>query len=143
MSMEESPEERPLDPTKLMRIASMVREVLEEARRMDPSQEAAEELALLYGRVKTQLEDALPEFLVDELNSMELDLSFKDGATPDEVRMAFSGLIGWMGGLFQGLQASWQAQAAVNQIESGGGSSSLTDLAGGTNGNHPKKQGYL
>jgi hypothetical protein len=45
MAMEEIPEERPLDPTKLMRIASMVREVLDEARRMQPTKEAAEELA--------------------------------------------------------------------------------------------------
>lgn len=115
---EEDPlEERPIDPTKLMRIASLVREVLEEARRMPPTQEAASELAGLYGRVKRQLDDALPEFLVEELDNMELDLPFKDGATADEVRVAYSGLIGWLGGLFQGLQASFQAQSAVAQLE--------------------------
>ncbi|HEX2179343.1 MAG TPA: proteasome activator [Actinomycetota bacterium] len=109
MAMEEMPDERPLDPTKLMRIAGTVREVLEEARRMQPTKEAAAELAALYGRVKKQLEDALPEFLVTELDSMELDLPFRDGATAEEVRVAYSALIGWMGGLFQGLQASFQA----------------------------------
>lgn len=139
MAMEEVPEERPLDPTKLMRIASMVREVLDEARRMQPTKEAAAELASLYGRVKTQLDEALPEFLVNELNSMELDLPFKDGATADEVRMAYSGLIGWMSGLFQGLQASFQAQAAVQQIEQG---PAIADLPGNTNGK-PKREGYL
>ncbi|HYO00262.1 MAG TPA: proteasome activator, partial [Actinomycetota bacterium] len=94
MALEEIPEERPLDPTKLMRIASMVREILDEARRMQPTKEAAEELASLYGRVKTQLDEALPEFLVAELDDMQLDLPFKDGATAEEVRMAYSGLIG-------------------------------------------------
>ena len=139
MAMEEIPEERPLDPTKLMRIASMVREILDEARRMQPTKEAAEELAALYGRVRKQLNEALPEFLVTELDALELDLPFKDGATADEVRMAYSGLIGWMTGLFQGLQASFQAQAAVQAIEQG---PSIGDLPGNTNGK-PKREGYL
>jgi hypothetical protein len=107
-------DERPVDPTKLMRIASLVREVLDEARRVPPTAEAAEELAGLYKRVKKQLDDALPQFLVKELDAMELDLPFADGATADEVRLAYSALIGWLGGLFQGLQASFQAQAALN-----------------------------
>ena len=144
MAMEEIPEERPLDPTKLMRIAGTVREVLDEARRMQPTKEAAEELAALYGRVKKQLEDALPEFLVTELDAMELDLPFRDGATAEEVRMAYSGLIGWMGGLFQGLQASFQAQAAVQQLEQSGGTS-IGDLMKETQGSNgkPKREGYL
>jgi hypothetical protein len=139
MAMEEIPEERPLDPTKLMRIASMVREILDEARRMQPTKEAAEELASLYGRVRKQLNEALPEFLVTELDAMQLDLPFEDGATAEEVRMAYSGLIGWMTGLFQGLQASFQAQAAVHAIEKG---PSIGDLPGNTNGK-PKREGYL
>lgn len=134
-------EERPIDPTKLMRIASLVREVLEEARRMPATQEAATELAALYGRVKKQLEDALPEFLVEELEEMELDLPFRDGATADEVRVAYSGLIGWLGGLFQGLQASFQAQSAVSQLERAeDGDHSEQPFQGGI---RHKKEGYL
>ena len=140
VAMEEVPEERPLDPTKLMRLASMVRELMEEARRMQPTSEAAEELASLYGRIKKQLEDALPEFLVEELNSLELDLPFRDGATAEEVRMAYSALIGWMSGLFQGLQASFQAQAAVQQLERQGGP--LLGELGAPNA-PPKREGYL
>lgn len=133
-------EERPIDPTKLMRIASLVREVLEEARRMPATQEAATELAGLYGRVKKQLEEALPEFLVEELDEMKLDLPFRDGATSDEVRVAYSGLIGWLGGLFQGLQASFQAQSAVQQLEQGrGGDQPEGPMA--PRGH--KKEGYL
>lgn len=134
-------EERPIDPTKLMRIASLVREVLEEARRMPATQEAATELAGLYGRVKKQLEDALPEFLVEELEGMELDLPFQDGATADEVRVAYSGLIGWLGGLFQGLQASFQAQSAISQLEQAeSGERSEKPFPGAV---RPKKEGYL
>lgn len=134
-------EERPIDPTKLMRIASLVREVLEEARRMPATQEAATELAGLYGRVKKQLEDALPEFLVEELEGMELDLPFQDGATADEVRVAYSGLIGWLGGLFQGLQASFQAQSAISQLEQAErGEHAEKPFPGAV---RPKKEGYL
>lgn len=114
---EELPDEPVLDPTKLMRIASLVREVLEEARRMPPTPETAQELAGLYGRVQIQLKEALPEFLTTELEAMALDLPFQDGATADEVRVAYSGLIGWLGGLFQGLQLSFQAQSRAHQLE--------------------------
>jgi hypothetical protein len=94
--------------------------------------------------VKKQLEEALPEFLVAELDSMQLDLSFRDGATAEEVRMAYSALIGWMGGLFQGLQASFQAQAAVQQLEQGGGPT-MNDLMNDSRGSNgkPKREGYL
>jgi proteasome activator-like protein len=106
-----SPEERPLDPEKLLRIASTVREVLEEMRKMDPDQKTVNELASLHKRLQAQLHDALPETLIQELEEIDLDLPLENGATGQEVRIAFSGLIGWLGGLFQGLQAAMQVQS--------------------------------
>ncbi|MDQ4144324.1 MAG: bacterial proteasome activator family protein [Actinomycetota bacterium] len=103
------PADRPLDPAKVLRMASLVREVLDEVRKMSPSKETASHLAELYGRVKTQLSDAMPEFLASELDAIELDMPFKNGATTEDVRVAYSALMGWLGGLFQGLQASFQA----------------------------------
>ena len=97
------------DPPKLLRIASLAREVLEELRKMDPATTPAEQFAGLYLKVKKQLESALPKELIDELESIQLDLPFADGATQQEVLVAYSGLIGWLGGLFQGLQASVQS----------------------------------
>lgn len=102
--------DRPLDPQKLLRIANLTREVLEEARKLGPDDSSVAELAALYKRVKEQLKLALPNFLVEELDQMELDLPFHDDATASEVRVVYSALIGWLGGLFQGLQASAQAQ---------------------------------
>ena len=102
--------QRPLDPQKLLRLANLSREVLEEVRRMGPNNSTSKSLAELYGRVQQQLTDSLPEPLAEELESMQLDLPFKDQATADEVRMVYSGLIGWLGGLFQGLHASMMAQ---------------------------------
>jgi len=96
----------------LLRLANLAREVLEETRRMDPQTSTTNDLASLYRRVQDQLKGALPERLADELDAMQLDLPFKDGANTDEVRMVYSGLIGWLGGLFQGLQASILAGGA-------------------------------
>jgi len=97
---------RPLDPQKLIRIASLAREVLEETRRMGPEQASADQLAKLYGEVNKALVDSLPDELAEELAGMGLDQAFSDGATTDEARITYSGLIGWLSGLFQGLQAA-------------------------------------
>lgn len=107
----EQTSDRPLDPEKLLRIASMAREVLEEVRKMEPAPETVSELASLHGRVTKQLYAALPEGLVDELEAIDLDFSFDSEVTGQEVRLAYSGLIGWLGGLFQGLQAAMHMQS--------------------------------
>jgi hypothetical protein len=103
-------DDRPLDPEKLLRLAGLVKAVLEELRQMDPNEHTAEELAALYQRVSTEIAEGLPNTLRRELDAMDLGLPFKDGATAQEVRLAYAGLIGWLSGLFQGLQAAMQYQ---------------------------------
>ena len=110
---EVSQDDRSLDPEKLLRLAGLVKGVLEELRQMDPREtekHTAEELAALYQRVSTQVAEGLPNSLRRELEAMDLGLPFKDGATGQEVRLAYAGLIGWLSGLFQGLQAAMQYQ---------------------------------
>jgi Protein of unknown function (DUF2587) len=102
--------DRPLDPEKLLRLAGLVRAVLEEQRQMEPEQQTVEELAALHKRVSEQIAEGLPNILRSELASMDLGQPFGDGARPQEVRIAYAGLIGWLGGLFQGLQAAMQFQ---------------------------------
>ena len=134
--------DRPLDPAKHLRKAALVREVLDEVRKMEPSPTTAAQMAELYGRVKTQLTDALPEFLASELDAIQLDLPFKEGdLTTDEVRMAYAGLIGWLGGLFQGLQASFQAhhQMQLAQMQQ----QDQQELAGRPEQAGVRKEGYL
>lgn len=109
--MNEKTEDHPLDPEKLLRIASLSREVLEEVRKMDPDDHTAAELASLHKRVTAQLRDALTPELAEELEAIDLDTCFEGGVTSQEVRIAYSALIGWLGGLFQGLQAAMQVQA--------------------------------
>lgn len=105
--------DRPLDPEKLLRLAGLVRAVHEEARQMDPDQATASELAALHDRVIGQVREGLPNSLRSELEAIDLTLPWReraDPATAQEVRVAYSGLIGWLGGLFQGLQAAVQFQ---------------------------------
>jgi hypothetical protein len=104
------PGDRALDPEKLLRVAGLVRAVLDEVRQMDPDEHTIEELTGLHQRVKGQMNEALPNELAKELAALDLDLSFQGGATGQEVRLAYSGLIGWLGGLFQGLSAAMQMQ---------------------------------
>ena len=102
--------DRPLDPEKLLRLAGLVRAVLEEQRQMEPEQQTVEELAALHTRVSEQIAEGLPNMLRSELAAMDLGQPFQDGASRQEVRIAYAGLIGWLGGLFQGLQAAVQFQ---------------------------------
>jgi hypothetical protein len=102
--------QRPIDPEKLLRLASLAREVLEEARKMEATEATVAELAGLHTRVTKQLYEALPETLVNELEEIDLDVSFDESVSGQEVRLAYSGLIGWLGGLFQGLQAAMHFQ---------------------------------
>ena len=121
---EVSQHDRSLDPEKLLRLAGLVKAVLEELRQMDPRQtgeNTAEELAALYQRVSTEVAEGLPNTLRRELDAMDLGLPFKDGATGQEVRLAYAGLIGWLSGLFQGLQAAMQFQQIQANLALQGG----------------------
>ena len=82
---------------------------------MDPDQATAAELAALHRRVTDQVSEGLPNSLRKELEAIDLALPFRDGATGQEVRVAYAGLIGWLSGLFQGLQAAMQFQQMQGQ----------------------------
>ena len=106
-------------PAKVMRIGSMVKQLLEEVR-MSPLDEASRErLAEIYERSIVELSEALSPDLQDELHN--LALPFKDGEIPSdgELRVAKAQLVGWLEGLFHGIQATLFAQqiAARQQLE--------------------------
>lgn len=115
--------DRPLDAEKLLRLASLTKAVLDEAKSMDPEKTPSDEMAALYRRVSEQLSQSVPSALADELQELDLDAAFPNGASPQEVRLAYSGLIGWLQGLFQGLSAAMQVQSLtkeLDQLEQGG-----------------------
>lgn len=108
------------EPAKVMRIGSMVRQLLDEVRGsagLDvPSRER---LAEIYERSIVELASALSEDLQEELRS--LALPFRDGEVPSEgeLRVAQAQLVGWLEGLFHGIQATLFAQqlAARQQFD--------------------------
>jgi hypothetical protein len=106
------------EPAKLMRIALMLRELQEEVRRADVDAAARDRLRVVHERALEQLRSVISEELQAELT--HLTLPFEEGTPTDaEIRVAQAQLIGWLEGLFQGIQAAIfnQQMAARAQLE--------------------------
>jgi hypothetical protein len=107
------------EPAKVMRIGSMVKQLLEEVRTSPLDDASRERLAEIYERSIVELADALSPDLQQELRS--LALPFRDNEIPSdgELRVAQAQLVGWLEGLFHGIQATLFAQqlAARQQLE--------------------------
>lgn len=105
--------EQVTSPTKLIRIASMVRTMLEEVRQAPLDEEGRRRLREIYERTMSELRDVLSDDLRDELDEMVLPFS-ADAPTESELRLAQAQLVGWLEGLFHGIQATlFQQQAAA------------------------------
>ena len=105
-------------PTKLIRIASMVRNMLEEVRRAPIDDSGRRALREIHERSIHELEDVLSPDLKEEL--CEVVLPFKGEApTESELRLAQAQLVGWLEGLFHGIQATLftQQMAAQSQLD--------------------------
>lgn len=110
----EAEEEAPVsEPTKLIRIATMTRAMLEEVRQAPLDDGGRIRLAEVHGRSIAELRDVLSPELLEEFDEVMIPL--KVGAvTEAELRIAQAQLIGWLEGLFHGIQASlWSQQMAA------------------------------
>ena len=114
-----APNETVTEPAKVMRIGSMVKQLLEEVRQSPLDEASRERLAEIYERSIVEVSEALSPDLREELHM--LALPFKDGVVPSEgeLRVAKAQLVGWLEGLFHGIQATLFAQqlAARQQLE--------------------------
>ncbi|HEV2086768.1 MAG TPA: bacterial proteasome activator family protein [Cryptosporangiaceae bacterium] len=106
-------------PAKVMRIGSMIKQLLEEVRAAPLDEAGRARLKEIHHRSIAELEDGLAPELRDELE--RLSLPFGEGAVPSEpeLRIAQAQLVGWLEGLFHGIQAALVAQqmAARMQLE--------------------------
>ncbi len=106
-------------PAKVMRIGSMVKQLLEEVRSAPLDDAGRARLAQIHERSLTELEEGLSPELVGELRRVALP--FTEGQVPSdaELRIAQAQLVGWLEGLFHGIQTALFAQqmAARTQIE--------------------------
>ena len=107
-------EEMIAQPAKIMRIASMAKQLLEEVR-MAPLDDASRtRMKEIYHESIRELEGALSPELAKELD--RLAIPFDDGAPSDaELRVAQGQLVGWLAGLFQGIQATLFVQQVATQ----------------------------
>ena len=120
---EDGPAERSVtemveQPAKVMRIGSMIRQLLEEVKSAPLDEQSRARLKAIHQNSIKELEDGLAPELVEELD--RLSLPFGD-ATPSEaeLRVAQAQLVGWLEGLFHGIQTTLFAQqmAARAQLE--------------------------
>ena len=105
------------EPAKLLRIASMVRELLEETRHASTDDAGRKRLVEIYRRSIDELGGSVSPDLQQELEELLPPL---DGVPSEsEMRVAQAQLVGWLEGLFHGIQAAMFAQqmAARQQFE--------------------------
>jgi hypothetical protein len=105
-------------PAKVMRIGSMVKSLLDEARSAPLDEAGRARLREIYETSISELSGALSPDLGTELSKMAIPFS-ADVPTESELRIAQAQLVGWLEGLFHGIQASLFAQqaAAAAQLE--------------------------
>ncbi len=106
------------EPARLLRIASMTRAMLEEVRQADLDEAGRDRLLQIYSASMSQLKDSLSSDLVEELDEMFGPFE-GDDASESELRIVQAQLVGWLEGLFHGIQASIFSQqaAAAAQLE--------------------------
>jgi hypothetical protein len=106
-------------PAKVMRIGSMIRQLLEEVKSAPLDEASRNRLKEIHKASVRELEAGLAPELVEELE--RLALPFSDDQTPSEgeLRIAQAQLVGWLEGLFHGIQTAIYAQqmAARAQFE--------------------------
>ncbi|MFM7225863.1 MAG: proteasome activator [Actinomycetota bacterium] len=105
-------------PTKLIRIASMVRALLEEARHAPLDEAGRRSLKEIHERSIHELEEILSDDLRNELDEVKLSFT-SDAPSESELRIAQAQLVGWLEGLFHGIQATLftQQMQAQRQFE--------------------------
>jgi hypothetical protein len=125
-------------PAKVMRIGSMVKTLLEEARSAPLDEAGRSRLREIYETSISELSGALSPDLVSELSKMALPFS-TEIPTESELRIAQAQLVGWLEGLFHGIQASLFAQqaAAAAQLQQ------MRDRSLAPGANEPRAGTYL
>jgi hypothetical protein len=107
------------EPAKVMRIGTMIKQLLEEVRAAPLDEASRNRLRDIHAASIRELEEGLSPELREELD--RLTLPFTEGETPSdaELRIAQAQLVGWLEGVFHGIQTALFAQqmAARAQLE--------------------------
>jgi hypothetical protein len=106
-------------PAKVMRVGSMIRQLLEEVRAAPLDEKSRQRLKEIHTSSIKELEDGLAPELVEELERLSLPFAEDEVPSEAELRVAQAQLVGWLEGLFHGIQTTLFAQqmAARAQLE--------------------------
>lgn len=106
-------------PAKVMRVGSMIKQLLEEVRAAPLDEAGRSRLREIHARSISELEDGLAPELQEELKRLSLPFDSEEPPSESELRIAQAQLVGWLEGLFHGIQAALMAQqmAARMQLE--------------------------
>jgi hypothetical protein len=106
-------------PAKVMRIGTMIKQLLEEVRAAPLDDASRERLRDIHRTSIRELEDGLAPELREELERLTLPFTEEGVPSDAELRIAQAQLVGWLEGLFHGIQTALFAQqmAARQQLE--------------------------
>ncbi len=107
------------EPAKVMRIGTMIRQLLEEVKATELDEPGRDRLKEIYETSVEELAQALSPDLRAELERLALPFDEDEVPSGPELRVAQAQLVGWLEGLFHGIQATLFAQqsAARQQLE--------------------------
>jgi hypothetical protein len=105
------------EPAKVMRVGSMIKQLLEEVRAADLDDKGRQRLRDIHARSIAELESGLAPELRDELERLSLPFSADEIPSEAELRIAQAQLVGWLEGLFHGIQAALVAQQMAARLQ--------------------------
>ena len=114
-----APTETVEHPARVMRIASMIKQLLDEVRHAPLDDAGRSRLREIYKTSVRELADSMSPDLRDELARVTLPFAESETPSEPELRIAQAQLVGWLDGLFHGIQATVFAQqmAARSQMD--------------------------
>jgi hypothetical protein len=106
-------------PAKVMRIGNMIRQLLDEVKSAPLDEASRQRLRDIHSASIAELKDGLAPELVEELDRLALPFASDQAPSDAELRIAQAQLVGWLEGLFHGIQTALFAQqmAARAQLE--------------------------
>jgi hypothetical protein len=104
-------------PAKVMRIGTMIKQLLEEVRAAPLDDASRNRLREIHKRSIAELEDGLAPELRDELERLSLPFTEESMPSDAELRIAQAQLVGWLEGLFHGIQTTLFAQQMAARVQ--------------------------
>jgi hypothetical protein len=104
-------------PAKVMRIGSMIRQLLEEVKAAPLDEASRNRLKEIHHASIRELEAGLAPELVEELERLSLPFTEQGTPSDSELRIAQAQLVGWLEGLFHGIQTAIYAQQVAARVQ--------------------------